>query len=109
MLEVSWTGLGKLRERRVRPSAAFAHLERRRVPERPVRPSLVQRFQPPVLAGPIAPQGLVAVVDGFEEIRHGPPAELARDPGPDVEVDARDEQVAARRDQPRDAPEALLR
>src|SRR5260370_25988773 len=70
---------------------------------------MIDGFQAPVFIRPAHPQGLVAIVDLFQQIRDRFPAEAGCDLGSNVQVDPRNKEISTRSDQSSDVAKASFR
>src|SRR5919109_2682127 len=89
-------------------ASGFSYAKGRRIPELPISSPFVQRFEAPVLPGPIDSQVPVALVNIVEEIEDGLPALITGHPGPNIEVHPGYEKIAARSPQSGEVREAGL-
>src|SRR3989475_8839665 len=86
----------------------ISQLEDRGIPDHPVGSSLVDGLQAPIAMRPARPERGIALMDLFEQVRDGFPAERGRHLRAHVEVDSRNEEKSARRDESRKVPQAFL-
>src|SRR5262249_19667326 len=83
-------------------------LEDRGIPADPVGSPLVDGLQAPIAMGPACPERGIALMDLFQQVRDGFPAERGCHLRAQVDVDSRDEEMSAWRDESRNLPQALL-
>jgi len=89
--------------------SGLAQLKEGGIAHGPIRTAAIKWFETPILPGPIISHGGVAIVYFFHQLWHRGPTEIDCDFASDIQVNSRNNEITARRDQMRDPPQAFFR